>query len=108
MFPFHLLPEHFKTIKGCIWKPIVLQVITPLYSKTFLKRPLKKEDQKLVIKTDYPLMQVKSILSTIIKQPLVIKTFVLSILSGRLRQVLLYIDGFFLLVLIHLSWNGPL
>ena len=32
-----------------------------LYSKTSLKRPLKKEDQKLVFKTNYRLMQVKSI-----------------------------------------------
>ena len=31
------------------------------YSKTCLMRPLKKEDQKLVFKTDYRLMQVKSI-----------------------------------------------
>ena len=31
------------------------------------------------------------ILSTIIKLPLVIKIFVLSILSGRLRQVILYV-----------------
>ena len=32
-----------------------------LYSKTCRKRPLKKENQKLVFKTDYRLMQVKSI-----------------------------------------------
>ena len=31
-----------------------------VYSKTCLKRPLKK-DQKLVFKTDYHLMQVKSL-----------------------------------------------
>ena len=30
------------------------------YSKTCLKRPLKKEDQEMVFKTDYRLMQVKS------------------------------------------------
>ena len=33
---------------------------TLMYSKSCLKRPLK-EDQKLVFKTDYHLMQVKSI-----------------------------------------------
>ena len=57
-----------------------------------------KRTQKLVFNTDYRLMQVKSIaecskehstiLSTI-KLPFSIKTFVFSILSGRLRQVLL-------------------
>ena len=46
-------------------------------------------------KADYRLMQAKSIaecskLSTCIKVPSVFKTFVLSILSARLRQVLLY------------------
>ena len=56
----------------------------------------------MVFKTDYHLMQVKSIaecskvkhsaiLSTFIKLPSVIKIFVLSILSGCLRQVLFYI-----------------
>ena len=49
----------------------------------------------MVYKTDYRLMQVKSIgehsatLSTFIKLPFVIKIFVLSIFEGRLRQVLL-------------------
>ena len=59
----------------------------------------KKEDQKLVFKTDYRIMRVKSIaecilhsaiLSTFIKLPSVIKTFVLSIFEWSLRQVLLY------------------
>ena len=51
---------------------------------------------KMVFKTDYRLMQVKhiaeysAILSTFIKLPLVIKIFVLSFFSGRLRHVLLY------------------
>ena len=57
-----------------------------------------KKRQKMVFKTDYRLMQVKSIAEyskTFIKPPFVFKTFVLSILSGRLRQVLLYIDFFF-------------
>ena len=58
------------------------------YSKTCLKRPLKK-DQKLFFKTDYCLMQVKvlqdaprehsAIRSTFIKLPFNIKTFVFSI-----------------------------
>ena len=60
------------------------------YSKTCLKQPLKKKDQKLVFKTDYCLMQVKSIaecsrehsaiLYTFIKLLFVFETFVLSIL----------------------------
>ena len=37
-----------------------LQLSKSKYSKTCLKRPLKK-DRKLVFKTDYRLMQVKSI-----------------------------------------------
>ena len=55
------------------------------YSKTCVKRPLSK-DQKLVFKTNYRLMQVKSIavehsaiLSTFIKLPIVMKIFLLSI-----------------------------
>ena len=61
----------------------------------------QKEDQKLVFKTDYHLMQVKilqnaprehsAILLTFIKLPFVFKTFVFCLfLSGCLRQVLLY------------------
>ena len=54
------------------------------YSKTCVKRPLSKKT-KLVFKTNYRLMQVKSIaehsaiLSTFIKLLIVIKIFVLSI-----------------------------
>ena len=58
-----------------------------MYSKTSVKRPLSKRP-KLV------LMQVKSIaemehsaiLSTFIKLPVAIKTFVLSIFNGRFTQ----------------------
>ena len=59
-----------------------------IYSKTCLKQPLKKKDQKLVFKTKYRLMQVKSIaecsrehsaiLTTCIKLTSVFYTFVLS------------------------------
>ena len=61
------------------------------YSKTCLKQPLKRRP-KIVFKTDYPLLQVEStaIPSTCFKLTSVFKTFVLYILSGRLRQVLLY------------------
>ena len=51
----------------------------------------KKEDQKLGFKTDYRIMQVKSIgehsaiLWTVIKLPFVIKTFVLTIFEWPLR-----------------------
>ena len=49
-----------------------------------------KEDQKLVFKTHYCIMQVKwtrehsAICSTFIKQPFVFKTFVVVFLSDRL------------------------
>ena len=55
---------------------------------------------KIVFKTNYRIMQVKSIaecfkhsaiLLTLIKLPIVTKIFVLSILSDRFKQVLLYI-----------------
>ena len=74
------------------------------YSKTYFKRPLKKKT-KIGFQVRFSLnfmihglMQVKSIaeehsiiLSTFINLPFVFKTFDLSILSGRLRQILLYI-----------------
>ena len=67
-----------------------------VYSKPVLSGHSNK-DQKLFFKTDYHLMQVKRIaerehsalLLTFIKLPFVVKTFVLSIFSGRFRQVLL-------------------
>ena len=58
----------------------------------------------MFFKTDYPLMEIKiiavcskrhsTILLTYIKLLFVIKIFVLSILSGRFKQVLLYIFYF--------------
>ena len=79
------------------------------YSKTCLKRSRKK-NTKMVFNTDYRLMQVKyiaecspwSILQYIrpsLSYRFPFKTFVLSILSGRLRQVLLYI-------IIICPWTG--
>ena len=66
-----------------------------VYSKTCLKRPLKKEDQKLFFNTDYRLMQVTSISEcskrafcntlTFIKLLFVFKTFVLSIFEWPLK-----------------------
>ena len=59
-------------------------------SKTCLKRPLKKKN-KIGFKTDYCLMQVKSIaghsaiLSTFIKLPFAAETFVLSIFEWPLK-----------------------
>ena len=60
-----------------------------------LKRPHKKKTEN-VLKTDYRLMQVKriaectnaAILSTLIKLPFVIKTFVLSIFEWPFKTVL--------------------
>ena len=65
-----------------------------LYSKTCLKRPLKKEDQLLLnAGQKYCRMlqgEHSAILLTFIKLPFVIKIFVLSFLSGCLRRVLFY------------------
>ena len=88
-------------------------IFVEMYSKTCLKRPLKK-DQKLAFKTDYSLMQVKSIAERskrafcntfdLHKLPFVVKTFVLSFLSCRFRQVLLYIAlGVFFVEIVSLA-----
>ena len=64
--------------------------VKPVLSGHSERRP------KMVFKADYRLMKVKSIaehsaiLSTSIKFPFVINIFVCLFLSGRLRQVLLY------------------
>ena len=71
-----------------------------LYSKTCLKQALKRRP-KYVFNTGNRLIQVKSIAegehsampSTCYKLPSVFKTFVLFILSGRLKNVLLYIHS---------------
>ena len=65
-----------------------------ILSKTYLKRPLKKEDQ-LYLNADQKHCRMlqrehSSILLTFIKLPFVIKIFVLSFLSGCIWQVLLY------------------
>ena len=72
-----------------------------LYSKTCLKRPLSKRPKiafqdKLLLNACQKYCKMlqgehSAILLTFIKLPFVFKTFVLSILSGRLRQVFLII-----------------
>ena len=74
------------------------------YSKTCLKRPLE-EDQKLLFKTAYRLMQVKSIAECSkgsilqyfrpsLSHHLPVRSLFCLFLCGRLRQVLLYVkDG---------------
>ena len=69
------------------------------YSKTCLKRPLKKKTKigfqdRLLLNAGQKYCRMlhgehSAILSTFIKLPFAIKIFVLSILSDRLRQVLL-------------------
>ena len=63
------------------------------YSKACLNWPLK-EDQKLVFKTDYRLMQVKSIAEYSIQPAfsfqLSLRPLFFLFLSGHLRKVLLY------------------
>ena len=81
-------------------------------SKTCVKRPLSKRP-KMVFQTNYPLMQVKSIaecskrkhsaiLSTFIKQPVVIKIFVLSIFEWP------FYTGFTITVLIPHAQNADI
>ena len=71
-----------------------------VYSKTCLKRPLNKKDQKLFFKTNYRLMQFKSIaecskhyaiLSTPLSYHLSLRSLFCLFLSGCFTQVLLYI-----------------
>ena len=69
--------------------------------KTCVKQPLSKRP-KMVFKTNYRLnghrffrmlpVEHSAILSTFIKLPINIKIFVLSIISGRFTQFLLYIQ----------------
>ena len=71
------------------------------YSKTCLKRPLKKKTKNwfsrpLIAKYRSKVLQNaprehSAILSTFIKLPYVFKTFDLSVLSDCLRQALLYL-----------------
>ena len=73
---------------------VTVEMLIVNYSKICLKRPLKKKT-KMVFKTDYRLMKVKSIaecskehsaiLSTFIKLPFVIKICVLSIFEWPLK-----------------------
>ena len=82
------------------------------YRKTCLKRPLSKY-QKCFFKTNYHLMQVKSIaehsaiLSICIKQSHGFKTFLCLFLSGRLRQVSLFMYPNYWLPLDSLCTNCP-
>ena len=72
--------------------PTIVITVKPVLSGHSNRTPI------LAFNTDYPLMQVKSItewkhsaiISTFIKLTFSNKTYVLSILSGCLRQVLLY------------------
>ena len=69
----HDLKLSYRGLKLC---PIV--EAHHIYSKTCVKWPLSKRP-KMVSKTNYRLMQVKSIAECSFKLPFVIKTFVLSI-----------------------------
>ena len=74
--------------------------VKELYSKTCLKRPLKKKT-KIGFKTDYHFMQVKNIAECSkgsilqyfrpsVSYHLSLRSLFCLFLSGRLRQVLLY------------------
>ena len=70
-----------------------------MYRKTCVQRPLSK-DRKLVFKTDYRLMQAKSILQYFrpsLRCHLSLRPLFCLFLSGRFTQVLLYSACFELL-----------
>ena len=68
-----------------------------MYSKTCLKRPLKKKTKKnsfqdrLSLNAGLKLQNAQKAY----KLPFVFKTFVLSIFNDRLKQILLYLLNFF-------------
>ena len=76
-----------------------LKMVALPYSKTCLKRPLKNKDKswfsdRLSLNACQKccrMLPQSAVLSTCTKLPFVNKIFVLSFLSGRLRQVLLYL-----------------
>ena len=64
------------------------------HSKTCLKRPLKKTKNWFSRpKAGQKYCRILAIFSAFIKLPFIFKSFVWSILSGRLRQALLYYDS---------------
>ena len=82
--------------------PVAAENRNSTYSKTCLKRPLKKKTKigfqdRLSLNADQKYCRMlqgehSAILSIFIKLPFAMKTFVLSLLCGPLRQVLLYYD----------------
>ena len=64
-----------------------------VYSKNPSYAATQKEDQKLVFKTDYRFMQVKSI-AECSKLQFVIKIFVLSVIEWSLRTGFTILDDF--------------
>ena len=98
---WNFTPTHLK-LRPCPYHN-ECENIRSLYSKTCLKRPLKKKT-KIGFQYQFLLnagqkycrmlpLEHSAILLTFIKLPFVNKNFVLSFLSGRLRQVLLYKAG---------------
>ena len=66
-----------------------------VFSETCLKRPLKKKkigfEDQFLLNGGQKNCKHSALLSTFIKLPFTVKTFVLSIFSGHFRQVLLYL-----------------
>ena len=88
----------FKNIQPSMCQLCTLgDLLILLYNKTCLKRPLSKRP-KLFFKTNYQLMQIKSIAECSLPQyfrpslsyNLSLRSSFCLFLSGRLRQVLLY------------------
>ena len=97
----HIVGNHMSWLKYICYIVCLCQY---LYNKTCVKRPLSKrpktgfQDQLLLnAGQKYCRMlqgEHSAILFNFIKLPLVIKIFVVSILCGCIRQVLLYIFAF--------------
>ena len=77
-----LIPGSQDTLKAGLLDPSAGEWSSIQYNLS--KRPLSKRP-KIDFKTNYRLMQVKSILSTCIKLPFVFKTFVMSIFKWPLK-----------------------
>ena len=85
-----------------------LKMVDLPYSKTCLKRPLKNKDKswfsdQLSLYAGQKccrMLPQSAVLSTFTKLPFVNKIFVLSFLSGRSRQVLLYLSMLWLSVIV--------
>ena len=102
VFTYHTIPTYVYVSCNCDnkYRTIIDILIKFVYSKTCVKRPLSKRPKK-VFKTNYRLMQVKSIAECSkgsimqcfrlsLKNHMSLRSLFCLFLSGRFTQVLLY------------------